>query len=155
MVSCSISLDLPPPPTNIEATQYELKTFLLSWSPSFSPYSVPVTYQVEISSDVGNTVVITTNLMSHLFTSQVRSCSLQVRVSSINAAGESSYSEVITISSILCELEYHVCLSGCQPILKHAVNNSEEVSRSLKHELEYLADGLLMTISFAVSCQAC
>lgn len=150
--ACVVAIGLPPPPTNIEATQPELDTFLLSWSPSFSPYSVPVTYQVQISSEMG-TVVVTTNLTSHLFTPEVKFCSFQVKVSSINAAGQ-SLAIGISQNLISCE-SIPITRTSVAALIASlsSVNSSEEVSRSLGHELEYFAENLFVTISFTVSCQ--
>lgn len=87
----------PDPVRNLEASKESNNQVLFSWSPSFSPYSVLVTYQVEVE-DEGNVALIfseATISTSLPYTYPEGFCSvLNIRIRTSNKAGKSSPSDV-------------------------------------------------------------
>ena len=147
----------PSSPPHLESSPLSLKTLLLSWSPSFSPFSVLVTYKVEVWEGEDHEVTsFNTNSTSVTYTSRSVSCSLlQIRVAASNQAGQSDYTSNITASIISCE---SVCVGDLFILLYvlllfDAVTESEDVSNSFKEELELVSGDVFATLSFTVSKQ--
>lgn len=105
------------------ASPQDLSTLLFSWSPSFAPFSVPITYHVEIMLE-NYTMTSATNSTSLLFTPHDCS-SLEVKVTASNEAGLSAYSANISASKISREFTliglrerlqsytFELCLKWC------------------------------------------
>lgn len=119
-----MSIDIPSAPANVEfLPSNSLDTLLISWSAPFSPLSVPLSYQLEISPDSGDPLdPMPTNSTSMLITLPQQSCSpIQIRAFAINAAGSGNSSATIDAFLLSCEL----CVQ--------AMNNLLEVMNTLCH----------------------
>lgn len=107
-----MSLDLPGPPHDLEAS-LQRGHIILSWSPPFLVYSIPVSFQVEVKESDRGIVLATidTNLTSFNYTPQVgQLCSiLRFEVLAINEAGRSNKSF----------FEYNMLTSMCT---SHVIN---------------------------------
>ena len=86
----------PLPPTDVAPHNF-MESLLISWSAAFSPHSIPLTYQLELSTENGtNITIIPSNSTTLDLTPHAPHCTpLQIRVFAINAAGRSNSSQAV------------------------------------------------------------
>lgn len=80
----------PPTPLFNLLASPEIDAVLISWSPSFSPFSVPVAYQVQVEEDHTGRLLLSmhTNSTTFLYTPPKDFCSvLQFKIYAFNRAG--------------------------------------------------------------------
>lgn len=86
----------PPAPPVLQASSLG-NSVNISWLPPFSPYSIPVSYEVQLRDTMGTSLhSMTTNSTSFIHVPQKEFCStIQLEIFAFNVAGNSSNSELI------------------------------------------------------------
>ena len=88
--------DHPTMPTDLQVDSVEEDEILFSWSPSFSPFSVQVTYQVEVENGNGDKINSETTNLTSFLQSRPESCSTLIfKIYALNSAGKSNESYIV------------------------------------------------------------